>query len=167
VNGLDISLEGGPKLNHKLDKLIKDEPKIATAVAEGAALVFERGMKRRAPVGRTGGLRNSIKTKVTGIGKAEVGPHQKYAAFPEFGTGIMGEPGKASGKRITPIHAGVLAWTAYSGRGLKGGTKVVVKSTAGMKATPYVRPTLHEDKLAAEKGGNLAGRVMILKAVKI
>lgn len=167
MDGLDVKLLGAKKLENQCGKLAASAPKVASAVAMGHALVYERGMKRRCPVGRTGNLRNSIKAKQTGIGTAEVGPHQAYAAFPEYGTGIMGESGKASGKRITPIHASVLAWTSYSGRGLKNSTRVVVKSTAGMKAQPYVRPTAHEDRPAALKGGQLAGKLAILKAVKV
>jgi HK97 gp10 family phage protein len=165
MNGLDVILVGGQKLEHQLSALELNAPKVATAVAMGNALVYERGMKRRCPVGRTGLLRNSIKAEETGVGRAEVGPHQKYASFPEFGTGLHAE--KGSPHRIVPIHAGVLSWTSYQGRGLKNSTRVAVKSTAGMKAQPYVRPTLHEDKLAAEKGGQLAGKVAILKAVKV
>jgi HK97 gp10 family phage protein len=166
LNGLDIALLGGKELELKTGALQKNMPQVATAVAMGNALVYERGMKRRVAVGRTGMLRNSIRSRETGVGEAEVGAHQRYAAFVEYGTGIMGEPGMASGHRITPIHAQALAWTAYNGRGMKNSSKIVVKSTAGMKAQPFVRPTLHEDKEAAQKGGQLAGKLAILKAVK-
>lgn len=151
-----IEVQGWQEAKAKLDNLIDGlKGKVLNETAEAAGLVFERGMKLRCPVGRTGLLRQSIHYKPTGMGRGEVGPTAPHAFFVEFGTGMHSELHPPH--RIYPIHGDVLAWTSYKGRGLKGKTEVVVASTAGMVGRPFVRPTYIEDR---EKAARAAGRVL-------
>ena len=162
-DGLHILTEGFPKAELKMDLLMKNCPEAGFAMVEANARVYERGMKRRCPVGRTGGLRNSIKAVKESASTWKVGTSKTYAGNVEWGTGLHGEYPGATPHRIVPVHARFLAWTSYGGKGLKNGTSVVVPSTAGMKAKPFVRPTLHEDKEAAQHAGEVAARVRIAK----
>jgi HK97 gp10 family phage protein len=163
--GIAVDVLGGNKLQRRLDRLSKSMPVLVTKGVLAGALVFERGMKRRAPVGRTGATRNSIRAEVKGIGYAEVGPHEASAMYNEFGTGLHTEYPGAAKRRIVPISASAMRWTAYSGKGMKNGTVVFARSTQGMVPHPFVRPTAHEDKAAAMaavrrviKGGVNSGR---------
>ena len=162
---LDINVEGGAKLEHRIDLIKHNAPEVADAMVMGMARVFERGMKRRCPVGRTGATRNSIHVKHLHVGEAHVGPNKKEAMFLEFGTGLHTTYEGASPHRIKPIHGPFLAWTSYQGRGLKNSSRVVVRSTAGMHAQPFVRPTYHEDMLIAKRAGNAQGKMRLLKGI--
>lgn len=163
---LDITMVGGQAIQKRLDQVQANAPKVADNMAEGMARVYERGMKRRCPVGRTGATRGSIHVLKPEEAERTVGPNSVHAMFLEFGTGLHTEYEGAVPHRIKPIHGKFLAWTSYSGRGLKGGTSVVVRSTAGMHAQPFVRPTYHEDTPAAVRSGNMQGKLTLLKGLK-
>jgi len=165
AGGLSIITQGADRVVKNLDKLAKNAPHSADAYCGGMAAVYERGMKRRAPRGRTGGLVNSIKSERLGEGSWRVGTSKKYAGFVEYGTGLFATYPGSEKHRIVPIHGNVLAWTSYQGKGLKNSTSIVVTSTAGMKAQPYARPTLHEDKAAAQRGGELAAKLSLAKGL--
>lgn len=65
----------------------------AAAAVRKAAYDIEADAKLRAPVGKTGDLRDSITTTITGDGRrasiqAEIGPTAPYARYVEDGTSV-------------------------------------------------------------------------------
>lgn len=69
-----------------LSRLVRDlSPGQIDQLVRAAAFEAEGRAKQSAPVD-TGYLRNSIQTRVLGIGEAEVGTSAQYAAYVEMGT---------------------------------------------------------------------------------
>jgi hypothetical protein len=147
----DIDTKGFTNLRTKMWHAAQKCPDWSTGAAQAGGLAFERGMKKRCAVGRTGATRNSIKTKVISVGNVESGPSALHASFLEYGTGLYTTYPGAAKHRIVPITKKVLSWKAYAGRGLKNFKVVAVKSTAGMEAQPFIRPTFAEDHGVALK----------------
>lgn len=145
LGGIQMSLQGATHLEQKLTKMALAVDRIPDLACEAAGRVYEFGMKRRCPVGRTGDLHKSIKYRALGHGVGQVGTAMSYAADVEYGTGLHTVFPGASPHRIVPTTKQALSWMSYSGRGLKGGSVVTVASTEGMTPRPFFRPTFHED----------------------
>lgn len=100
--------------------------------------------KRLCPVDH-GRLRNSIDVAmitIAGITHVEVGTDVTYALWVHNGTGLYG-PRKA---RIHPVHAKALVFTPRKGGGklipARQRGVVIVRSTRGMRGTPFLRDAL-------------------------
>lgn len=108
--------------------------------------------RRLAPVDE-GRLRASLAityTRVGGNAVAQIGSNLPYAIFVEQGTGLYGP--RAS--RIYPKRGKFMVWPVKNNSGTgrrryKGGktqTHVFARSTAGMKARPFLVPALDAAK---------------------
>lgn len=113
-----------------------------------AGLDAERTAKRLVPV-RHNILKSSLRLEVNRYPDrvvARMGTNVHYAPYVEYGTGIHG-PRK---RRIYPRRAKALSWF-QRGRGIYvggryqaagPGGRITVRSIAGMKPRPYMRPAL-------------------------
>lgn len=126
---MSIKIEGMDDLQESLKEL-KSCIEYEKALKKGC-LIIERAAKQKAPKGN-GDLRNSIKHKIEDNGDDLVGviyTNLLYAPYVEFGTGIEAEEG---GRQDVP-------WCYEDEKG-------EWHSTKGMKATPFMRPALNENK---------------------
>lgn len=126
---MSVKIEGMDDLKESL-KDLKSCIEYEKALQKGC-LIIERAAKQKAPKGN-GDLRNSIKSKVTTENGEMVGviyTNLLYAPYVEFGTGIEAEEG---GRQDVP-------WCYEDEQG-------EWHSTKGMKATPFMRPALNENK---------------------
>ena len=111
---------------------------------------------------RKGDFASSISHRVTSPDSGEVGVFGTaggYAAFVEYGTGMLGGQSpahydgipdfppnyKPSGKPIKPIHGGTyLRWEDPQHKG----EFIYVKQTKGMPPYPFLRPAVHKNMKA-------------------
>ena len=124
---MSIEFEGLEELLESIDE-IADEAKVKKALGKACALV-ERSAKQKAPKGKTGDLKRSIKSKVDGL-KGIVYTPLEYAPYVEYGTGLFAENG---GRKDVP-------W-AYEDE--ETGELIF---TSGQKPKPYMRPALNENR---------------------
>ena len=110
-----------------LNQFEKNLPNLLEAALEKACLIVENSAKQNCPV-NDGQLRQSISHIVEGT-KGEVGTNVEYAPYVEVGTGIYSTEGNG---RQTP-------WSYKDAKGEWHTTK-------GMKAQPYLKPALDENR---------------------
>ena len=128
---MSIEFSGLDELLNSLDELA-DKQQLKKALKKSCALV-ERSAKIKAPKGKTGELRKSIKSKVEEDSEKLQGvvfTPLEYAPYVEYGTGLFAENG---GRKDVPWafedeETGELIWTS------------------GQKPIPYMRPALDENR---------------------
>lgn len=116
---------------------------------------YTRGQMVRNMPRKTGLTAGSLQVRVLGPKRAII-TGSPVAVWLDTGTGLYGP----KHHRITPLAAKALAFTVggrrLSGRG--GGTLIVVRSTAGMRARPYINRSVIE---ASQKVGTEIGAEII------
>jgi HK97 gp10 family phage protein len=122
---MSVRFEGLSSIYAKLDSF-SDETKVNAALGKACAIV-ERSAKEKAPKG-DGSLRRSIASKVENFEGIVYTP-LFYAPYVEFGTGLFAE---VAGRKDVP-------WVYQDEKGKW-------HTTSGMKAKPYMRPALDENR---------------------
>jgi len=82
---------------------------------------------------RTGNLRRTLDKDILADTSAEVFSTSGYGGYVEFGTGLFGP----HHQRIYPTTKKALSW-------FSGGMRVAYRSTAGMKAQPFMEPAVDD-----------------------
>lgn len=150
---IDVETESTMSLGviaEKLHRGVENGVKKGTGIMTNAA-------KRDAPY-RYGTLRRSIMGSTENDGLSFIGTVRQddkvasYGKYVEFGTGIYGP----EHRKIVPKSKKALAWMiGRAGRpssaagwrdAVKSGRGVVVRSTKGMKAQPYMKPAYEHNK---------------------
>jgi len=153
-----IGLESALRRSAAITAAVKTEQEKAT---KKVLLCIEKDAKINAakvfsPRGkRHDVLLNSISHRLLGVGHGEVGVFGnagKYAAFVEYGTGMLGGGSPAtfegipdfpdgyrpSGQPIRPVNAKVLRWEDPNERG----KYIYARQTRGMPPYPFLRPAV-------------------------
>lgn len=124
----EVTFQGLEDIVAKLESMANQE-KIDSVLGQACALV-EASAKSKASKGSTGALRGSITSKVEN-GEGIVYSPLDYAPYVEYGTGLFSEKG---GRSDVP-------WRYQDDKG-------DWHTTSGMKAQPFMRPALDENRQA-------------------